>query len=200
MPAALAPISRAPRTRRANRSVLAFLGLLLLAAGAAGVAAGVGLLGDDIHTRKVIPAYTRDWVARHGWFWIAVAAGSILVALLALRWLFAQVATNRVASLEVEANRENGRTVLAGRAITDAVAEEIRSYRGVSGASAHLLGDRTAPTLLVQAALDGRVNPAEARGRIQTDALVHARQALDAPDLPVRLELRLATGSRRDPR
>lgn len=199
MPAAtLAPTSRAPGTRRANRTVLALLGLLLLAAGAAGLAAGAGAFGDDIRTRKVIPAYTRDWVYRHDWFWLAVAAGCILIALLALRWLFAQNSSSRVSHLEVESDRRDGRTVLAARAVTDAVADEIASHRGVSGASASMLGDRTAPTLLVHATLDGRVDLAEVRTRIQTDALAHARQALDAPDLPVRLELRLAAASRRD--
>lgn len=201
MPAAtLQPTSRAPGTRRANRSLLAFIGLLLLAAGAAGIAAGTGLFGDKIRTDKVIPQYTREWVAAHDWFWLAVAAGSVLIALLALRWIFAQASTTRVSHLDLEADRRSGRTVLAGGAVTGAVAEEIESYRGVDGASAHLLGTRGAPTLLVHATLDGRVDPAEVRRRIQTDALAHARQALDRPDLPIRLELRLAGASRRDPR
>jgi hypothetical protein len=201
MPAAtLAPDSRTPRTRRTNRVVLALLGLLLAAAGAAGLAAGLGAFGDDVRTRTVIPPATRDWVSRHDWFWILVAAGCILVALLALRWLLAQTSTNRIGALELESDRRPGRTVMTARALTDAVADEIGSYRGVRGSSAGLLGDRAAPTLLVRATLDGRADPAEVRTRIQTDALAHARHALDAPDLPVRLELRLATGSRRDPR
>lgn len=196
--AALAPTSRAPGTRRANRLVLALLGLLLLAAGAAGVAAGTGLFGEDIRTRKVIPQDTRDWVSRNDWFWIAVAAGCVLIVLLALRWLFAQASTSRIGELELESDRRSGRTVMAGRAVTNAVADEIGSYRGVNGASAYLLGDRTSPTLLVHATLDGRADPADVRTRIETDALAHARHALEAPDLPVRLELRLAAESRRD--
>jgi hypothetical protein len=196
--AALAPTSRAPRIRRANRLALALLGLLLLAAGAAGLAAGLGLFGQSLRDQPVLSGDTRAWVAGHDWFWGAVAAGCVVIVLLALRWLFAQVSTNRISHLVVESDRRAGRTVLASRAITDAVAEEIASYRGVSGASAYLLGDRTAPTLLVHATLDGRADPAEVRTRIQTEALAHARQALEAPDLPVRLELRLAAASRRD--
>jgi hypothetical protein len=194
----LAPTSRAPGTRRANRTVLALLGFVLLAAGAAGIAAGTGLFGDGVRTNKVIPQDTRDWVAAHDWFWLAVAAGSILIALLALRWLLAQTSTNRLRRLDVESDRSAGRTVLSGAAVTDAVAAEIGSYRGVNSASAHLLGTRGAPTLLVHATLDGRGDPAEIRTRIQTEAVAHVRQALEAPDLPVRLELRLAGASRRD--
>jgi len=194
----LAATSRAPGTRRANRTVLALIGFVLLAAGAAGIAAGTGLFGDGVGTNKVIPQDTRDWVAAHDWFWLAVAAGSILIALLALRWLLAQTSTNRLRQLDVESDRSAGRTVLSGTAVTDAVAAEISSYRGVGSASAHLLGSRGAPTLLVHATLDGRGDPAEIRTRIQTEAVPHVRQALDVPDLPVRLELRLAGASRRD--
>lgn len=194
----LAPTSRAPGTRRANRSILALIGLILLVAGAAGIAAGAGLFGDTFKKKKVIDQDNRDWVASHDWFWLAVAGGSILVALLALRWLFAQASTTRVSHLDVESDRSAGRTVLAGSAVTDAVTKEIKGYRGIAGASAHLLGTRGAPTLLIHAGLDGRGDPAEVRRRIQADAIAHAREALDKPDLPARLELRLASGSQRD--
>lgn len=194
----LAPTSRAPGTRRANRSILALIGLLLLIAGAAGIAAGAGLFGDTFKKKKVIDQNYRDWVAAHDWFWLAVAGGSILIALLALRWLLAQASTTRVSHLDVESDRTAGRTVLSGSAVTDAVTNEIKGYRGVSGASAYLLGTRGSPTLLIHAGLDGRGDPAEIHRRIQTDAVAHARQALDKPDLPVRLELRLASASQRD--
>ena len=194
----LAPTSRAPGTRRANRGILALIGLLLLIAGAAGIAAGAGLFGGTFKKKKVIDQDYRDWVAAHDWFWLAVAGGSILIALLALRWLLAQASTTRVSHLDVESDRTAGRTVLSGSAVTDAVTNEIKGYRGISGATAHLLGTRGAPTLLIHAGLDGRGDPAEIRRRIQTDAVAHARQALDKPDLPVRLELRLASASPRD--
>jgi hypothetical protein len=199
MPAAtLAPVSRSPRTRRANRTVLALIGLVLLVAGAAGIAAGAGLFGDTFRTRKVIDQDYREWVIRHDWFWLAVAAGSILIAVLALRWLFAQTSTSRVSQLDIESDRSAGRTVLSGGAVTGALTQEIESYRGVSSASAHLLGSRGAPTLLVHAGLDGRRDPGDVRTRIQSEAIAHARQALEKPDLPVRLEIRLASSSPRD--
>jgi hypothetical protein len=198
MPAAtLASATRMPGARRANRVVLALLGLLLLAAGSAGLAAGLGAFGAGVRTRMVLPSATREWMSGRAWCWLLVAAGCIVVALLALRWLFAQASTGRIGELELESDRRGGRTVLAGRAVADAVAEEIDSYRGVRRASAYLLGNHAAATLVVDATLDGRADPAEVRARIQSDACTHARQALKMSDLPVRLQLRLAAGPRR---
>lgn len=198
--ATLPAVARSPRTRRTNRGVLALLGLLLLAAGAAGIAAGAGAFGDDIRHRKAIPRYTRQWVYSHGWFWLAVAAGSILIALLALRWLLTQTSTNRVARFDLEPDHRTGRTVLAARAVTDAVAEEIESYRGVTGASAQLIGSAATTTLLLRVTLDDRTDPTSVRDRVETEAVRHARQALDKTTMPVRLELGLAGSTRRDVR
>ena len=198
MPTATLPAStRTPRARRANRAVLGLLGLILLAAGAAGAAAGFGAFGSKFRTQKVIDENYRDWVASHDWFWLAAAGGSILIALLALRWLLTQATSSRVGPLDLEPDRRAGRTVLAASAVSDAVAGEIESYRGVQGASAYLLGSRGAPTLLVHATLDATGDLGEVRRRIETGALVHAREALDKPDLPVRLEVRLAASTRR---
>lgn len=198
MPAATLPAStRTPRARRANRTVLALLGLILLVAGVAGAAAGFGAFGDKFQTQKVIDENYRDWVATHDWFWLAVAGASILIALLSLRWLLTQTTTSRVGPLDLEPDRSAGRTVLAASAVSDAVVEDVESYRGVQGASAYLLGSRGAPTLLVHATLDATGDLGEVRRRIETDAVAHARQALDRPDLPVRLEIRLAPDTRR---
>lgn len=198
--ATLPAVARSPRTRRTNRGVLALLGLLLLAAGTAGIAAGAGAFGDNIRHRKAIPQYTRQWVYSHDWFWLAVAAGSILIALLALRWLLTQTSTNRVARFDLEPDHRTGRTVLAARAVTDAVAEEIESYRGVTGASAQLIGSAATATLLLRVTLDDRTDPTTVRDRVETEAVRHARQALDKTTMPVRLELGLAGRTRRDVR
>jgi hypothetical protein len=200
-PAATLPAaSRAPGTRRANRAVLALLGLVLLAAGSAGAAAGFGAFGRRVRTGAVLDPDLRAWVAGHGWSWAAVAAAGVLVALLALRWLLAQGGTALVGTLELEPDPGAGGTALPGRVVAGAVAAEVRSYRGVRTATADLLGRPAAPRLLVRAALDPAGDPVEVRRRIETEAVAHVRAALERPDLPVRLELRLAAGRRRSVR
>jgi hypothetical protein len=196
-PATLPASTRAPRTRRLNRVVLGLLGLLLLALGGAGAAAGFGAFGSAFRTEKIIDQDYRDWVARHDWFWLAVAGGSVVVALLALRWLVAQAASSRLRSLDLEPDRTEGRTVLAAGAVTDALADEIESYRGVRRASAFLVGGRGAPVLVTRVTLDADGDLGEVRRRVGTEAVAHVREALDRPDLPVRLEFRLAPRSRR---
>ncbi|WP_163572354.1 hypothetical protein [Fodinicola feengrottensis] len=87
-----------PRADRANRIVLALLGFVLLVAGAAGIAAGLFLFGND----ALLPAEATTFIAaNHSWFWPAVVAAAVLLALLGLLWVTAQLASDRVSRLEL---------------------------------------------------------------------------------------------------
>ncbi|HEX5494738.1 MAG TPA: hypothetical protein VFX70_09220 [Mycobacteriales bacterium] len=193
---------RSPRTRRVNRLVLGLVGLLLLLGGGAGLAAGFGVLGGAVPHRPVLTGTAR-YADAHAWVWAAVGVAGLVVATLGAAWLVVQSRSNRIRELDVPDGPEHphgaeqGRTVLAGDAVTDAVRAEVESYPGVRDASAQLVTERGTPTLLVSAALDGRSGPGQVRTRIQTGAVSHARRALDDPGLPARLELRLASRPRR---
>ena len=82
------------RVDTANRTVLTLLGLLLLGGGAVGLAASSGALGDP---PQVLPGSARRFEDQQPWFWWAVAGACLLLALLGLRWLLAQVRTDRAA-------------------------------------------------------------------------------------------------------
>ena len=73
--------------------------------------------------------------------------------------------------------------------------EEIGSYRGVSSARARLLGDPADPRLAVTAALEENADFNALRRRIETEALAHARLAVENMTLPTRLDLTV-TGKR----
>ncbi|WP_245820825.1 alkaline shock response membrane anchor protein AmaP [Geodermatophilus pulveris] len=169
----------------ANRTVLALLGLLLLGGGGVGLAAGFGAFGDP---PPVLPEQVRG-LAGEPWFWWAVAGGCLLVALLALRWLLAQLHTTRVSRLDLTRDDRDGRTVVHAGALTDAVEAEARSLRGVLGASARLVEDRVR-TLRVAVELADHADVAEVRRVLEDRVVAHARQAVDDPDLPVDVELR----------
>lgn len=191
-PATLAASSRSPRTRRANRLTLAFLGLLIAVVGAGGLLLGLGVLGSARKGQDLLSPQTRDFADRNaGWFWPVVGVVGLIIALLGLRWLIIQLRSNRLRSLDLVRDRTTGNTSIDTGAVCDALAEEIEAYDGVDAAGAQLIGTPSEPTLLVRVRLDGRGDLTDVRRTIETNGIPHLRQALDMPDLPARVELAL---------
>jgi hypothetical protein len=175
------------RVNAVNRTVTGLLGLVLLAAGGLGLAVSFGAFGNG--RQPLLPQAMRDYATNQPWFWWAVAAVCLVLALLALRWLLAQLHTDRVGRLDLTRDDREGRTVVHAGALTDAVEEEARSLRGVVGASARLVEDR-ARTLTLAVELAEHADIAEVRRGIEDRVVAHARQAVDDPELPVDVELR----------
>ncbi|HEY9475159.1 MAG TPA: hypothetical protein VIS06_15100 [Mycobacteriales bacterium] len=194
--AALPPTVRSPRTRRTNRLALGLVGLVAFACGGAGLATGFGAFGASAQHRSVLTTAS-NYADSHAWVWAAVAAAGLVLAAVALAWLVAQFGSNRITDLDLTDDPQQGRTSLASGAVSDAVRSEIETYPGIRSATARLVTERGTPTLLVSTALDGRTPPGEVRRRIQSEALAHARRALDDPGLPARLERRLSRRSGR---
>ena len=176
------------------------LGLLLAAAGAAGLATALGLFGRRLSDQPVLGPTVEDFVTDNPWFWPVVAIAAGLLALLCLWWLLLQTRSNRISELRLVTDPQHGHTNLTTRALTQALIGEIEGYHGVTRAAAHISGTSAAPTLSLTVALDGRVGPAEIHRRITAEAIPHARQALGTDQLPTRLELQLPRAQRRDVR
>jgi hypothetical protein len=180
---------------RTNRVMLLVLALLLIAVGAAAGAASIGAFGTATMHGPLIANPTGRFIGAHGgWLWPAAAAAAVILALLALRWLLALLfSTDRAGDLPITTSGSAGRTTLAAQALTEAVAEEVESYRGVNSARARLLGDPADPQLVVNAALEVTADFAALRQRIETGALTHARYAVGDPSLPAQLHLTVTT-------
>jgi hypothetical protein len=118
-----------------------------------------------------------------------VAAVCLVFALLGLRWLLAQLTTDRVGQLDLTTDDRDGLTTVHGSALTDAVEAEVEDLRGVTGASASLR-DRRGRRLTVTVDLAEYADIAEVRQSLEDRVVAHARQAVDDPDLPVDVELR----------
>lgn len=196
-PATLAPVTRTPGAVRANRVVLAVLGLLLLAAGVFTLLVGLGVLGADQADRTVVDPAVDD-VARMGWFWPVVGVVALVVAALSARWLVVQARTDRLARLRLDDDADGGRTLLEGSALARAVEDEIGDLPGVTRVSAHLSGTSSSPRLHLRVRLDGRVDPADVHRAITDGVLAHVRQALEVDRLPARVELDLPRSAARD--
>jgi hypothetical protein len=180
---------------RTNRWMVVTLALLCIAAGAAGGAASLGAFGTATQHRPLIANRIAAFVGTEGdWLWPAAAAVAAILVLLAMRWLVALLfSTDRSGDLPISAGGSAGRTTLAPGALTKAVVEEAESYRGVDSARGRLLGDPTAPELVVTATLEETADFAALRQRIETGALTHARSAVGNPALPIQLDLTVTT-------
>lgn len=176
---------------RTNRVMLILFALLLIAVGLIGALTSFGAFGVPVEHARLFANPVGVYIGHHGvWLWLVAAAAGLVMALLALRWLAVLLSsTDRAGDIRLPGDRSAGRTTLLAAALTDAVTEEIRSYPGVHSAKARLIGDATSPDLVVETTLEQSADLSALRQRIETNAVAHARQALDDPHLPVILNL-----------
>jgi hypothetical protein len=176
---------------RTNRAVLIALGLILLALGVSGLLLGAGIFDHDLAQRNLLDnPIGRFFGAQGSWLWPTAALGSLIVAALCLRWLYTIVfSTARLGDITVHGDRSAGRTTVASNAISEAVSEEIETYRGVHTARAQAEGSPADPRLAITINTDQNADLPSLRQRVETNALQHARQALDDPNLPIRLDI-----------
>ncbi|WP_103354030.1 alkaline shock response membrane anchor protein AmaP [Amycolatopsis sp. CA-128772] len=170
-----------------NRSLLALIGLILLAAGGFAVATNLGKLRLFDPSTPLVPgtAPPPTWV-----FYLAIAT-AVILGLLCLRWLAAQ-AFRRPKPTTWRTSGDAGVTLLNSATAAAPVAADVETYPGVHTASAWLSGSRDTPALTLVVTTS---QPDGLRRRIAEHALPRLRQALEVDDLPVRLEIRLTAKS-----
>ncbi|WP_165967003.1 alkaline shock response membrane anchor protein AmaP [Actinomadura sp. 7K507] len=184
------------RPAHLNRTGLALAGAVLAAAGGAGLARGLGAFGDGRASAPVLTGGARGFAEDNGWFWPAVAAAVVVLALLGLAWLLAQARTGRLPGLALEPDAEVGTTRLSAKAVADAVEADIGEYPGVRKVRARLIGSSRRPELRLSIAYGQHADPAELRRRVQDEAVPRLRAALERDSLPTVVRLRLVPGDR----
>jgi hypothetical protein len=176
---------------RTNRVTLILFGLLLLAAGGAGITASTGVFGSAFSRRALLANPASNYIGHHGgWLWPAIAGGCLLLALACLRWIVALVAsTDRASDLTIPGGTDQGTTILQPAALTDALTREISAYHGVEAARSRVIGDGNDPEIVLTVTTAPAADLPALHRRIETEALAHARQALGKPSLPIQLHL-----------
>ena len=176
---------------RTNRIALALFGLLVLVAGAAGMAASTGVFGAAFSRRTLFDNQASSYIGDHcGWLWPAVAGACLLLALACLRWILALLAsTDRAGDIIVTGGADQGTTMLQPAALTDALTREISAYHGVDAAKGRVIGDGRNPEIVLTVTPAPSADLHTLHHRIQAEALSHARQALGQPSLPIQLDL-----------
>lgn len=180
---------------RVNRLVLTVLGAALLALAVVGLVASAGGFGRRVADAPLYGRVPRGWFETNGWALWLVALFGVLVALLALRWLLAQVHSERVTRLDLERDLAEGRTLLGGGALTSAVVADVETLPGVRRAGASLLGT-SRPWLRLTVDLDERADIAEVRRRLETGSVPRLRRVLGEEHFPVEALLRLPASTR----
>ncbi|MEV6621014.1 alkaline shock response membrane anchor protein AmaP [Amycolatopsis sp. NPDC051106] len=178
------------RPARLNRTVLALLGLLLLAAGGFAVATHFGRLDVLDPATTLVPGTA----VPPAWAWYVTAAVAVLLGLLALRWILAQL-TRRppTRTWRFDTDPDRGRTELAADTAVVPFTEELRAHPGVHQARATLAGTREAPTLALVVTLAHDADPQELREHLAAETLPRLHQALDLEALPVSVEFRFTS-------
>jgi uncharacterized protein YhaN len=175
---------------RTNRVVLLVIGLLMLAAGLATTLTSFGTFREAWAVRVLTANPVSTYAGDQGrWLWPVVGVVALVILILAVRWLIAILfGTDRIRDLRVRTGSRD-RVTLSASAVREAVCAEIESYRGVRAARARLVGSDEHPTLAIRVDTNLDADLAAVRDRIERDAIAHARQVLDQPELPVRLDL-----------
>ena len=176
---------------KTNRSMLLLFGFLLLAAGIAGLLTNLRIFSRPLARKALFDnAVSHDIGDNGSWLWPLAAVVCAVVALLCLRWIVALVAsTDRAGDMTLPGDKSAGRTTVRSSALTTALVTELETYRGVDSAKARLIGDDNIPDLVVHVTAMHAVDLGALRTRIETEAFAHARQALDRPDLRIRLDV-----------
>lgn len=186
---------------RLHRLLLLLISLVLLTAGVMVLLTGLGAFGDQLRDRAVFDNVVSRYVGDHGtWLWPVLGVAGLLLAYLAVRWfltLFRVAGVSRIdlTSRAVGGTDVAGRTELDSAALSAAVTTQVQGYRDVTSASAKVQGDARTPYLALTVTATADADLTLLRQRIEAEALVDLRQALQRPDLTVRLDLRISSSA-----
>lgn len=175
-----------------NRAVLSLLGLLLLAASALALLLHYGVFGDDERRENLINSDTRDFWGDRSWLWWIVAGVSLLVALLALRWLREQLRAPRVGNADLERRSPQGSTRLRAGGAASALEQDLEEVRGVQSASARMVGDGPEAKVDLRVDVNEDADVDRVRQQVEEYALPRFRQAIEVDNLETDLRLDLA--------
>lgn len=121
-----------------NRFLLTVIGLIVSAAGTAGLALGTGLLGDSMDQSVSDTLLTLYPPAAPAWAPAVVAASALLLAYLALRWVAAQLRLEPMShSVEVERDKL-GATRVRSSALEHSITADLKHLPGTSDARVRL--------------------------------------------------------------
>ena len=175
---------------RTNRIALIVFGLLVLAAGTAGMISSVGGFGQGFSRRFLFANPVSAYIGHHAWVWYAAAGLCLIIILAALLWIgILLVSTDRTDDIPIPVASHEGTTILLPAALTDALTREIGAYHGVEAVRGRIIGDAEDPEIVLAVTASQAADLHALHQRIEAEALAHAREALGKADLAIQLDL-----------
>jgi hypothetical protein len=181
-------------TARVSRTGLVIVGLILLLGAGAVLARSLNASTAVLGTQHA-PLLTQGQVqypTQNSWVWPVVAAGSFVIAVLALWWMAAQSRTRAVGRMPIEPDRLHGTTTMRADAATGAMTDELESHPSIRASHALLHGSATTPSLRLGVTAENGADPRLVRAGIETEALPHLRGALELDKIPTVLRLQFS--------
>jgi membrane protein implicated in regulation of membrane protease activity len=162
---------------RRNRVRFALLGLLLLAAGVAGLLAGARVVGAPAAGSAVLPDWlVARWDRYHPWNLVAVGIAALLLAWYGWRLMRAQLRRGggraEMGDLEYRATEpghqdtNRGRTTVRAAAISHSTENALERVRGVERALVGLFGSPYAPELRARLDVDANADLTQLRRNV----------------------------------
>lgn len=187
------------KTSHGNRWGLALVGLVLIVLGGGALSRGAAAAWGSSGTPIVDGDVRGFFTGASPWIWWLVAALSLLVALLGLRWLFVQARRDTTrGSLRLERS-PSGATEVSADGMARAVAADVETSPAVLSADADLAGTHSRPEVRLRVVADETAPIGELSRHLSTVALPHMRDALERDRVPAvaRVSLEPAPASQR---
>lgn len=177
-----------------NRTVFTLLGILLIAAGAYGVARGYGAFGSTQAQEPLLTGGITDFFGRiDDWFWPVAALVALIIAYLAYRWLRAQLTPSpSVSELDLTRDPAEGRTTLRASGLTSALSDDIEQDPAVRSARVRMVEDGSRPEVDMDVDVSEDADLNSVRRRIETDAMQRFSSALESDSVTGHLRIGLA--------
>lgn len=176
-----------------NRTWLAILGILLLAAGTALLLQSNGTLQALLNTARFWESVvTGDLHAFFAQPWVAAVLllTGVILGVLGLLWIIAQIPRkNRAGAYRLHDDGSQGFTLCDSSVLAAAVENRINNLPGVVTSAVLLRGTARAPDLSLRVTINDRADVRDVIHRIQTSALPELSYALEAPLQSSRLQI-----------
>ncbi|MDP9984468.1 hypothetical protein J2W14_003893 [Pseudarthrobacter oxydans] len=176
-----------------NRTWLAILGILCLAAGTALLLQTNGTLQTLLSTapawQSVVTGDLQAFLAQP-WVAATVLVIGVIIGVLGLLWIIAQIPRkNRAGAYRLHDDGSQGFTLCDPSVLAAAVEKQINTLPGVVTSAALLRGTARAPDLTLKVTVNDRADVRDVIHRIQTTTLPELSSALEAPLQSSRLQI-----------